>query len=67
MNSKTSDETTKKGTNHALNCNTSTMRIKRNVKIKHTQQVKSALKLPKTVYGVLVVVTPTTFNESTEE
>ena len=67
MNSKTSDETKKKGTSHALNCNTSTMRIKRNVKIENTLQVKIALKLPETVYGVLVAVTPTTFNESTEE
>jgi hypothetical protein len=43
------------------------MGIKRNVKIENTQQVKIALKLPRTVYGVLAAVTPATFNESTEE
>ena len=57
MCSKTSDETRRKETSHALICNTSTMRIERNVKTENAQHVKVALKLPKTVYGVLVTVT----------
>jgi hypothetical protein len=54
---KTSGETRKKETSHALNCDTSTKRIERNVKTENTQQVKIVLKLPKTVYGVPVMVT----------
>jgi late competence protein required for DNA uptake (superfamily II DNA/RNA helicase) len=57
MDTKTSNETRKKETSHALICNTSTMRIERNVTTENTQQVKIALKLPKTVYGVPVTVT----------
>ena len=59
MRSKASEETRKKETSHALNCNTSTMRIELNVKTENTQQVKIVLKLPKTVYGVPVTVTET--------
>jgi hypothetical protein len=54
---KTSSETRKKETSHAINCNTSRIRIERNVKTENTQQVKIVLKLPKTVYGVPVTVT----------
>jgi late competence protein required for DNA uptake (superfamily II DNA/RNA helicase) len=63
MDTKTSNETRKKETSHALICNTSTMRIERNVKTENTQQVKIALKLPKTVYGVPVTVTYTIAGE----
>jgi hypothetical protein len=54
---KTSGETRKKETSHALICNTSTIRIERNVKTENTQQMRIVLKLPKTVYGVPVTVT----------